>query len=228
MIGSIFQVLFRCPHKRLTRPITRVTKPGVSGGETTVVCLDCGQQFAYDWNHMRVGKPIEPSQDSAVIRPDMPGPAKAKVKYALIGSAIPFAVLAGRALFGKRRRAEQTEAAPDGAPPDRRISLHHHEPGASFPVRDLVDYIERSGRDYIIEGEVDCALADHPRPHSLDYWLRENFARNKETRQATRDVITQLLATGLFAESEDLRCPDTGERSPGLRLYHGSKSWPRQ
>jgi hypothetical protein len=31
-------------------------------------------------------------------------------------------------------------------------------------------------------------------------------------------VIAQLLATELFEESEDLRCPDTGEKSLGLRL----------
>jgi len=219
MIGSIFQLLFRCPHKRLTRPITRVTKPGVPGRETTVVCLDCGQQFAYDWNHMRVGKPIMPSQDSGVLRPDMPGPAKTKVKYALIGSAISFAVVAGRAMFTKHRAKpdDAGETATAKASSDRQITLHH-QPGAGFPVRDLIDYIERSGRDYIIEGEVVCALADHPRPRSLDYWVRENFARNKETRQATRDVIAQLLTTGLFEESADLRCPDTGEKALGLRL----------
>ena len=217
MIGSIFQFLFRCPHKRLTRPITRVTKPGVSGGETTVVCLDCGQQFAYDWNHMRVGKPIVPSQDSGVLRPDMPGPAKTKVKYALIGSAVSFAVFAGRALFTNHRVKPDVAAVATNASSDRRITLHH-EPGAGFPVHDLIEHIERSGRDYIIEGDVVCALADHPQPRSLDYWLRENFARNKETRQATRDVIAQLLATGVFEEAEDLRCPDTGEKSVGLRL----------
>ena len=217
MIGSIFQFLFRCPHKRLTRPITRVTKPGVSGGETTVVCLDCGQQFAYDWNHMRVGKPIVASQESGVLRPDMPGPAKTKVKYALIGSAVSFAVFAGRALFTNHRAKAGDAAIATNASMDRRITLHH-EPGAGFPVHHLIEHIERSGRNYIIEGDVVCALADHPQPRSLDYWLRENFARNKETRQATRDVIAQLLATGLFEEAEDLRCPDTGEKSPGLRL----------
>lgn len=219
MIGSLFQMLFRCPHRRLTRPITRVSKQGVPGGETTVVCLDCGQQFAYDWNHMRVGKPVEPSHDKSVLHPNMPGQGRTKVKYALLGSVIPFAVLAGRALF---RRKGSGEDAPDtlaaGASPDRRISLYHQEAGAGFRVRDLIEHIENSGRNYIIEGGVDCALADHPRPRSLDYWLRENFAHNKETRQDTRDVIRQLLATGAFEESDDLRCPDTGERALGLRL----------
>lgn len=87
----------------MTRPITRVTKAGVSGGETTVVCLDCGQQFAYDWNEMRIGKAIKPSREQSVLQPDMPRAARTKVRYALLGSAIPFMVLAGRALFGRRR-----------------------------------------------------------------------------------------------------------------------------
>lgn len=216
MIGSLFQMLFRCPHRRLTRPITRVSKPGVPGGETAVVCLDCGQQFAYDWNHMRVGRPIEPSRDKSVLQPDMPGPARTKMKYALLGSALSFAVLGGRALF-RKGRAEGTSGPAADAILDRRVSLHHHESGG-FKVGDLVRHIQESGRDYIIEGGVNCALADHPRPRSLDYWLRENFARNKETRQATRDVVEQLLATGVFEETGDLRCPDTGEHSLGLRL----------
>lgn len=226
MAGSVFQLLFGCSHRRLTRPITRVTKPGVPRGETTVVCLDCGRQFAYDWNHMRVGKAIEPAQDAGVLPPNMPGSAKTKVKYALIGSAIPFAVLLGQRLFARRIGNAHSERAPgatelEDASLNQRIRLPREAPAAGFAVRDLVEHIEGSGRDFIIEGEVDCALADHPRPHSLDYWLRENYARNKETRQATRDVIGQLLATGLFAESDNLRCPDTGERSVGLLLKNG-------
>lgn len=216
MLGSLFQILFRCSHKRLTRPITSVKRPGVSGGETTVVCLECGRQFAYDWDHMRIGKPIEPSHDSGVLHPDTPGPAKTRVKYALIGSAVPFAVILGKALAKKRRAAAIPRTAAGEAALSRRIVLPRDEAG--FYVSQLIEYMERSGRDYIIEGAVDCALADHPQPRSLDYWLRENFARNKDTRHATREVITQLLAAGLFEERDDLRCPDTGERTRGLRL----------
>src|ERR1700730_17880028 len=103
MLGSIFESLFGCSHRRLTRPITPVSKPGVPSGETYVVCLDCGKQFAYDWNRMRLGKPIEKCPDAGVLQPDMPGPGKAKIKYALLGSAIPLAVLLGSALDSKRR-----------------------------------------------------------------------------------------------------------------------------
>jgi hypothetical protein len=221
MINSILN-LFGCSHRRLTRPITPVRKHGDPTGETAVVCLDCGRQFAYDWNHMRIGKPIARSRDAGVLPLDMPGPPKTKMKYALLGSAIPFAVLLGGALVRKRRgRTLVKPAAADSTAiasgeMDKRIELPHGGPDAAFSVRELYDYIEQSGRDYIVCGAVDCALVDHPTPASLDYWLRENFARNKETKQATGEVIAQLIATGLFEPSNDLRCPDTGERSFGL------------
>jgi hypothetical protein len=227
MMNAIFQTLFGCHHRRLTRPITPVRKPGVPSGETYVVCLDCGRQFAYDWNHMRIEKSMERFPDSGVLPPDTPGPGKAKIKYALIGSAIPFAIFLGKALVRKGRggmpaslRAEAGRAATD-ANRDRRIWLPHREPGTGFSVRELVDYMEQSGREYIIGGEADCAFVDHPKPASLDYWLRENFAADKETKQATDEVLAQLIATGFFELADDLSCPDSGTRSFGLRL----KAW---
>jgi hypothetical protein len=222
IVSSIFQRLFGCAHRRLTRPITPIRKPGVPTGETSVVCLDCGKQFAYDWNHMRIGKQIERSHDSGVLHPNMPGPGKTKMKYALLGSAIPVAVWFGRAVVAKQReKAAQKTDSPTIVPQEHanlqgHIELPHG--GVRFPVRDLIANIQQSGRDYIIAGAVDCALADHPKPSSLDYWLRENFARNKETKQATKEVISQLIGTGLFEEAADLRCPDSGDKSWGLRL----------
>ena len=224
MLGSIFENLFGCSHRRLTRPITPVSKPGVPSGETYVVCLECGKQFAYDWNHMRIGKPIERSPDSGVLQPEMPLAAKTKIKYALFGSAIPLAVLLGSALVTNRRSKTRVKpvgaSVGPGARPDleQHIELPHGGPGARFRVRELIDYMEQSGRDYIIVGEVDCALADHPKSSSLDYWLRENFAKNKETKQATNAVVARLVATGLFEQLEDLRCPDSGHKCTGLKL----------
>jgi hypothetical protein len=56
---SIFTLLFHCQHKRISGPITLSTKPGVPQADTYVVCLDCGDQFSYDWNRMRIGERIE-------------------------------------------------------------------------------------------------------------------------------------------------------------------------
>src|ERR1700736_2385126 len=143
MLGSIFERLFGCSHRRLTRPITPVSKPGVPSGETYVVCLECGKQFAYDWNHMRIGKPIERSTDSGVLQPEMPVAAKTKIKYALFGSAIPLAVLLGSALVTNRRAKSRVKS--DGASSrsgvrgdvDQHIDVPHGGPGARFRVREL-------------------------------------------------------------------------------------------
>jgi hypothetical protein len=93
MIDSVLNLLFRCPHARLTRPVTPVSKAGVPHGQTYVVCLDCGKQFAYDLQQMRVGKPLESSHEHGVLHPDMPKPG-GKMKYALWAS-VPLAFLAG-------------------------------------------------------------------------------------------------------------------------------------
>lgn len=66
MFSRLFERLFGCPHRRITRPITPLSKPGAPGGEMYVVCLDCGKQLAYDWERMRVGRAIGPASDSGV------------------------------------------------------------------------------------------------------------------------------------------------------------------
>ena len=68
-----------------------------------MVCLDCGKQFAYDFKEMRLGGPIESSATKGVLHPDRPKPPKTKIKYALLGSAVPIALLLGKALLSKRR-----------------------------------------------------------------------------------------------------------------------------
>lgn len=58
MIDSLTNLLFRCSHTRLSRPVTPVARHGEAGGETYVVCLECGKRFSYDTQNMRVGKQI--------------------------------------------------------------------------------------------------------------------------------------------------------------------------
>ena len=50
--------LFGCTHHRCTFPITAkkpATAPraGKPSSGTYVVCLDCGREFAYDWQRMK-------------------------------------------------------------------------------------------------------------------------------------------------------------------------------
>jgi len=54
---KIFDVLFGCLHKRTSFPLsTRGTRRPQAAGRTGtyVVCLDCGREFAYDWQKMRI------------------------------------------------------------------------------------------------------------------------------------------------------------------------------
>jgi len=58
MIDTILNMLFRCRHRRITRPMTPSSKPGIADKNTYVVCLDCGKHFHYDLLKMRIGRPI--------------------------------------------------------------------------------------------------------------------------------------------------------------------------
>jgi hypothetical protein len=103
MIDTVLNLLFRCPHRRLTRPVTPASKAGVPNGETYVVCLDCGKQFPYDFNEMRVGKAVERSQDSGVVPPNLPKARKTKLNYALL-AAVPLAAVIGATLKSRSAR----------------------------------------------------------------------------------------------------------------------------
>ena len=94
-----------------------------------------------------------------------------------------------------------------------------HGGGGRFNEQDLVDHIRAAipPRDYIIQGQKNCKLAQHLKPNSLDCWLRQ-FSRNHDTKQAVTAVVEALVATGLFELAEKLPCPDSGRQCKGLRL----------
>jgi len=58
MIETVLKWLLHCHHRRLSRPVAPIRKHGIAQGEPYVVCLDCGQQFAYDPQAMRLGRPL--------------------------------------------------------------------------------------------------------------------------------------------------------------------------
>jgi type II secretory pathway component PulJ len=101
---------------------------------------------------------------------------------------------------------------------DQFIELPHGGPGAGFPLSALADHIRSTGRDYIIQGQQRCTLAEHTKLNSLDYWLRQNCTERKDTRQAVNQVLDTLVATGHFEVARGLLCPDSGRRCKGLRL----------
>jgi DNA-directed RNA polymerase subunit RPC12/RpoP len=65
VIDTVLNLLFRCSHRRLTRPVTPIVKTGMPQSQTYVVCLDCGKHFAYDVKEMRIGKMIDVRGDGS-------------------------------------------------------------------------------------------------------------------------------------------------------------------
>jgi hypothetical protein len=57
-MANLLDILFGCTHKRFSFPITR--RPGQRPSKaasltgTYVACLDCGKEFPYDWQEMKV------------------------------------------------------------------------------------------------------------------------------------------------------------------------------
>jgi DNA-directed RNA polymerase subunit RPC12/RpoP len=113
MIDSLMNLLFRCSHRRLTRPVSPASKTGQPQGHAYVVCLECGKQFEYDVHEMRIGKVIQQSQDGGVLAPEVVAPRRNRLKYVL--AAVPAALMLGAILTGKKHHkpAKPGEAKPN-------------------------------------------------------------------------------------------------------------------
>ena len=63
------EFLFRCQHRRTTFPITPGRHKAAKTG-TYIVCLDCGREFPYNWQEMRVETPgTSPTVAGAIQKP---------------------------------------------------------------------------------------------------------------------------------------------------------------
>ena len=66
LFSALWDVFFGCRHQHYSFPISskilkqRSALGGVTG--TYVVCLDCGREFAYDWEQMKVVSPLRPAR----------------------------------------------------------------------------------------------------------------------------------------------------------------------
>ena len=61
MFARVVDALFGCWHHRYSFPITIKKGPRSRAAFATgtyVVCLDCGQEFGYNWSEMRIGEPV--------------------------------------------------------------------------------------------------------------------------------------------------------------------------
>ena len=107
---------------------------------------------------------------------------------------------------------------------DTFIELPYGGPGTGFHVSELVSHVRSTGRDYIIQGQQNCTLANHTKPQSLDVWLRRRLANRTDTKQAVNAVVDALVATGQFQVVKRLPCPDSGRLCKGLRLVDQCRS----
>jgi hypothetical protein len=99
MIDNLFNLLFRCRHHRLTRPITPVDAEGSPEGDAYVVCLDCGKHFAYDAKQMKMGKAIRKPAASGISSP----PARRSKLKRAAWISLPIGVVLGALLKRKRK-----------------------------------------------------------------------------------------------------------------------------
>jgi hypothetical protein len=53
---SVLERFFGCSHKRTSFPLTPKRPSNHVGAYVT--CLDCGKEFGYNWNEMRVEQPL--------------------------------------------------------------------------------------------------------------------------------------------------------------------------
>jgi len=64
MISSLISALFGCQHTRLTFPMSQRRRGRLhqfsAKPKPYVTCLDCGAEFEYSWDRMRVGARREP------------------------------------------------------------------------------------------------------------------------------------------------------------------------
>jgi hypothetical protein len=61
---ALWDVFFGCRHQHYSFPISsKILKQRsvAAATGTYVVCLDCGKEFAYDWQQMKVVSPLRPA-----------------------------------------------------------------------------------------------------------------------------------------------------------------------
>lgn len=85
-----------------------------------------------------------------------------------------------------------------------------HANNAKIPVQDLIAHFNENNLKYMIIGSTQVVLNVHPKPKSLDVWIRnhENARVYANTCQSVNNVVSQLIKHEAF--SLGLRkCPES-------------------
>jgi len=66
LFSALWDVFFGCRHRHYSFPISsKILKQRSVAGRSyghLLVCLDCGKEFAYDWEQMKVVSPLRPAR----------------------------------------------------------------------------------------------------------------------------------------------------------------------
>jgi hypothetical protein len=82
------------------------------------------------------------------------------------------------------------------------IKLKHAGNGVVFNSEELISLFENEKANYITIGATHVTLSNHPKPKSLDVWLRNHKnvpMQHKDTCQAVAAVISQLISIDPFS-----------------------------
>jgi hypothetical protein len=100
--------------------MTPVRKKSAGGqaetpAETYVVCLECGKQFVYDWENMRLGQAVDIAEGSPpnTGAANFPFRAKSKLRYLFWGSALSAALVLGKVVQSRKRTSSASASAED-------------------------------------------------------------------------------------------------------------------
>ena len=60
MLHALLNLFIGCPHQRTSFPLTlkRKLDNNTARTETYIACLECGKEFEYDWQEMRIRKAV--------------------------------------------------------------------------------------------------------------------------------------------------------------------------
>jgi hypothetical protein len=92
-----------------------------------------------------------------------------------------------------------------------------HAKNATISIQDLMAHFRKNNLNYMIIGSTQVVLNVHPKPKSLDVWIRnhENARAYANTCQSVSKVITQLIKHESF--SLGLRkCPESSKMCKAL------------
>ena len=95
---------------------------------------------------------------------------------------------------------------------------------AQFKIEDLIQHFKESKIEYMIIGSTQVVLNVHPKPKSLDVWIRKNHCPlgYVNTCQSVSKVITQLIKHKSF--SLGLRkCPESNRICKALVFCDNKK-----